>query len=216
MNLKNLFEKVLEESRYERLFEQILKEAENKLLSDYADDVINTLNNLGKSSEANQKDIDYLRTIFSVCEVTSLMKSFGIIGNEVTITYDVIKEKHYKTGIKGSKANHIYTANFLKQVCQQLSNPVIISKYITKQTQKRSVVNFYLNLKIDNKWTLVGIKMDSNDSHIVTIFGDDLKTKIGDDKKIMYVQYVNWESSPDTDELIDLIDIDTANSDIFK
>jgi len=73
-----------------------------------------------------------------------------------------------------------------------------------------------LNLKIDNKWALIGIKIDQNNSSISTIFGDDLKTLDKTDKKLKYVQYVNWESSPNTDELINLIDLDTANPDIFN
>jgi hypothetical protein len=200
-----------------QLFEAILREAGNILsLVDYADDIINTLNNLGKSPEANKKDKNYLGTCYSVCEVTDLMKKFGTSGTKITISYDKIKEKHYGMGLKQGKKNHLYTADFLKQVCQQLSNPVIIAKYITKMTKSKTVLNFYLNLKIDGKWTLTGIEIDPNYSSITTIFGDDLKTLDGNDKKLKYVQYVNWNSSPNTDELINLIDEDTANPEVFK
>jgi len=124
-----LFEGVI----LEALFEQILNESENEILSlvDYADDIIDTLNNLGKVPEANQKDIDYTRTKYSVCKINDLMKKFGINGTEITISYEKIKEKHYGIGLKQKRSNHIYTADFLKQACHQLLNPVMISKYIT-------------------------------------------------------------------------------------
>jgi hypothetical protein len=63
------------------------------------------------------------------------MKKFGTSGTKTTISYDKIKEKHYGMGLKQGKKNHLYTADFFRQVCHQLSNPVIISKYITSQTQ---------------------------------------------------------------------------------
>jgi hypothetical protein len=69
---------------------------------------------------------------------------------------------------------------------------------------------------MDNKWSLVGIKIDPNYSSITTIFGDNLKTLDGNDKKLKNVQYVNWNSSPNTDELINLIDENSANPEIFK
>jgi hypothetical protein len=221
MFYNELFESVIREARedsFSQLFEEVLREANNVQgsLYDYADDIINTLNNLGKSHEANQKDIDYSKAIFLVCEVTDLMKKYGITGSEIFITYKKIKEKHYEKGIRGGDLDHVYTSEILKQVCQQLQNPVIISKYITVKTQGKNTVNFYLNLKINGKWLLVGIEIDPNDNYITTIFGSELKDKFGIDKKIKYVQYVDWESNSNTKELIDLVDIDTVNPDVFK
>jgi hypothetical protein len=77
-------------------------------------------------------------------------------------------------------------------------------------------LRFYLNLKINGKWLLVGIEIDPNDNYITTIFGSELKDKFGIDKMIKYVQYVDWESNSNTKELIDLVDIDTVNPDVFK
>ena len=115
--------------------------------------------------------------------------------------------------IVNGEPDHFYKSNFLEQICQQLQNPVIISKYVAINT-----IDFYLNLELNGKWTLVGIEIDPNDNSIIsTIFWRSLKYDSGSDRNIMNVQYVNTDDYySKTKKLIDSIDRNTASLEVLK
>jgi hypothetical protein len=231
INNEDRFREILRESRKIEYFKKILREGDNSqnsgqltdqktglpILSAYANDIIDTLDNLGKPT-ADRKHNNYRGKTFYICKTPQTLKNIGITGDYFKIAYDTIFEHYIYRGIKRNDPGHILTGDILKAIANEIDNPFLITKYQTKNRQNNNTFSFFLNIKINNNWTMVGIEVfqKSSANYITTIYGYDLFDKNGNPRSIKYVQYVDWNNVNDKKDIIDLIDMNTINPDVIE
>jgi hypothetical protein len=206
-----VFERVLREgqlsikSKYDK---NIIREPKSGLpyLKHYADKIIDIFERL-KIGDPDLRKNDRSKTVdskafydqhifqrylknFYIADIEPINKkiqrvrqNFSIQGDFFSISYKNLKI-HYKKD-KG----HEYTGAVLKEICNKITDPFLISWYYDVKTKKWAL-SFFLKMKIDKKWTLTGLGPSS--SFITTIYGWNKLTEKGRRKLIRNVEYIDW------------------------
>ena len=179
---------------------------------DHADKIIDILNRLFHNDNiAKQEDFYYQTNFpqFYVADTTKLKQTLGnkiVLKNFFLINYNTIKEHHVERGLKKNDQEHILSGQILKEVCEKINDPFIVTEYHGKNN-----FNLFLSIRIAGQMALVVINSNVI-SDIRTIFGWNTLDKTGAEKSLEKVLYVDWNNIDEEGKkkIADLINLDKS------
>ena len=145
------------------------------------------------------------------------MKKYEIYGNYFFIEYKVIKEPYFRKVIGENDLDHLLEGINWDDLCLNIIKPFIIAGFIDKNNSKIKWRDLFIDVKVNNRDTLVGIRIPNKQQGQINING--IRTAYGWNNKngtrpIYRVLYVDWNNI--NDDYKKLIDFNSASKEVQK